>query len=53
MITSETCTRINELQTCFQSYLSAENCLNEHRFIINEIIRQHNCLGMKEMNFYV
>jgi len=53
MITSENCTRINELQIYFQSYLSAENSLEENRFIINEIIRQHNCLTMKDMNFCV
>ncbi|CAF0890881.1 unnamed protein product [Rotaria sp. Silwood1] len=41
-ITRETCTRFDELQTCFQLYLCAETCLNENRFIINEIIRQHN-----------
>lgn len=48
-ITSETCTRINELQTCFQSYLSFENCLDQNRYIINEIIRQHNCLALNDM----
>jgi len=52
-ITSETCTRIKELQTCFQSYLSAENCLDENRFIINEILRQHNCLAIKDINIYI
>ena len=44
-ITSETCTRCDELRTCFRSYLSAENCLHDNRFIINEIIRQHNWLS--------
>ncbi|CAF2779178.1 unnamed protein product [Rotaria sp. Silwood2] len=43
-IIRETCTRYNELQTCFRSYLSTENCLSENRFIINEIIRQHDWL---------
>jgi hypothetical protein len=41
LVTPETCTRINELQICFQTYLATENCSDENRFIINEIIRQH------------
>jgi hypothetical protein len=53
MITFETCTRINELQIYFQSYLSSENSLKENCFIINEIIRQHNCLAIKDMNLYI
>lgn len=40
LINSETCTRINELKICFQTYLDDENCSKENRFIINEIIRQ-------------
>ena len=43
--TYETCTRCNELRTCFRTYLSTENCLYNNHFIINEIIRQHSCLS--------
>jgi len=49
IITSEICTRIDELQTSFQLYLSAENCLNENRFIINEIIRTHKCFSTNDI----
>ncbi|CAF1001668.1 unnamed protein product [Rotaria sordida] len=45
-LTHENCSRYDELQACFQSYLSTENCLHENRFIINEIIRQHDWLSM-------
>ncbi|CAF1557875.1 unnamed protein product [Rotaria magnacalcarata] len=45
-ITHETCTRFDELQQSFQSYLSTEHCLNENHFIINEIIQQHNCFSL-------
>ena len=41
LVTLETCTRLEELRTCFQTYLDAEDCSEENRFIINEIIRQH------------
>jgi hypothetical protein len=45
MITSETCTRRDELQLTFQSYLSSEDCIEENRFILNEILRQHHWLN--------
>ncbi|CAF0833087.1 unnamed protein product [Adineta steineri] len=49
IIISDTCTRIDELQTCFRFYLNSENCLDDNRFIINEIIRQHKCLSTNEI----
>ncbi|CAF1015486.1 unnamed protein product [Adineta steineri] len=49
IIISESCTRIDELQTCFRFYLNSENCLDDNRFIINEIIRQHKCLSTNEI----
>lgn len=47
-IKRETCTRYDDLEQCFRSYLSAENCLNENRFIINEIIRQHKSFSVAQ-----
>ncbi|CAF0848276.1 unnamed protein product [Adineta ricciae] len=44
-ITPETCTRIDELQTTFRSYLSCETCLHQNRFIIAEIIGKHSCFS--------
>ncbi|CAF0789617.1 unnamed protein product [Rotaria sordida] len=52
-ITSETCTRIDELQTSFRAHLYAENCLKQNRFIINEILRQHCWLSTNDMPFYL
>ncbi|CAF1278984.1 unnamed protein product [Adineta steineri] len=52
-ITSETCTRIDDLQTSFRAHLYAENCLKENRLIINEILRQHNWLTTNDMPFYL
>ncbi|CAF3364249.1 unnamed protein product [Rotaria sp. Silwood1] len=52
-ITSETCARIDELQTVFRAHLYAENCLKQNRFIINEILRQHCWLSTNDMPFYL
>jgi len=52
-ITSENCTRIDELQTCFRAHLYAENCLKENRIIIDEILRQHCWLSTNDMPFYL
>ncbi|CAF2761054.1 unnamed protein product [Rotaria sp. Silwood2] len=52
-ITSETCTRIDDLQTVFRAHLYAENCLKQNRFIINEILRQHCWLSTNDMPFYL
>ncbi|CAF0942716.1 unnamed protein product [Adineta ricciae] len=46
-ITPETCTRIDELQTTFRSYLSCETCLHQNRFIIAEIIGKHSCFSFE------
>jgi hypothetical protein len=51
--TCKTCSRANELQLYFRAYLSAENCLNDNRFIINEIIRQHNWLSFDNLITYI
>lgn len=40
-ITHETYARLDELEFCLRSNLSSEYCLEENRYIINEIIRQH------------
>ncbi|CAF3372074.1 unnamed protein product [Rotaria socialis] len=52
-ITSETCPRIDELQTVFRAHLYAENCLKKNRFIINDILRQHYWLSTNDMPFYL
>jgi len=52
-ITSESCTRIAELQTSFRAHLYAENCLKENRSIIDEILRKHCWLSTNDMPFYL
>ncbi len=42
--TCKTCTRTNELQIYFRSYLSGENYLIDNQYIIKEILRQNKWL---------
>lgn len=44
MITFETCTRISDMQICLETYRLADECLDENRFIINEILRANTWL---------
>lgn len=52
-ITSENCTRIEELQMTFRAHLYAEHCLKRNRFIINEILRSNPWLSTNDMPFYL
>ena len=52
-MTSQTCPRVAELQACFRAYLNSEQCTDENRFIVNEIVRQHTWLSTNDMLFFI